>query len=178
MTNKNYSLDTGVSIEPLTQTSLFADSDHIDIDKLLEDIKSYDLNQNSVGNQTSIGQINTLTTDMLTSINTLSLGPYTTGVQNSYIGNSTSNGAVGTINIGTNTGSTWQQSFNFENENEKQITKIVRKELKPIIERLAILEQPSTEVLETFESLKMAYDHYKMLEALMSSEIEKIKNKA
>ncbi len=85
--------------------------------------------------------------------------------------------AVGAWNQTTGTWNTAQSSFAFEDEVEKKIIKIVKKELGPVLSRLAILETPSPEVMEKFESLKMAYEHYKLLEGLMFSEIEKAKTK-
>lgn len=82
-------------------------------------------------------------------------------------------------NTGTSIGTTWQNNgtYSYESPNETQIRSILKKELKPVLERLAILENPNPEVLEIFESLKLAYNHYRTLEALMTSEIEKINKK-
>jgi len=113
--------------------------------------------------------------------NTQGIIPTVAPLPNTIVGT----GTLGTtINIAPNTLGTatgaWnsaQSSFTFEDEVEKKITKIVKKELGPVLSRLAILETPSPEVMEKFESLKMAYEHYKLLEGLMFSEIEKAKTK-
>jgi len=178
--HKNYSLETGISMEPLSQNSLLTDSE-IDVDQLLKSLSTTSVDP------CSNKFLQPLTTDSFTSLTSnsvQSIGSWQTGIYNTAIGTGT------TLTIGTGTGisglgahhgntnSNWQQGiFNFDDENEKRVTKIVRKELKPVMDRLAILEAPSKEVLDAFESLKMAYDHYKMLEALMSTEIEKIKSR-
>jgi len=97
---------------------------------------------------------------------TISIAPNTAGIAS--IGPSTaiggSNGIYGT-----------QSAFDFDSMNDQRVEKIVKKNLKPIQDRLAILETPDAKVLEKFEALKMAYDHYRMLEALMHTEIQKVK---
>lgn len=94
------------------------------------------------------------------------------------IGSANTSG-ISITNTGTAIGTTWQNNgaYSYESPNETQIRSILKKELKPVLERLAILENPDPKVLETFESLKLAYDHYRTLEALMTSEIEKINKK-
>jgi len=71
---------------------------------------------------------------------------------------------------------TWQ-SNTYDYGLESQVRNLVKKELRPVLDRLAILDKPNQEVLDTFESLRLAYEHYRTLEALMISEIEKITKK-
>lgn len=88
-----------------------------------------------------------------------------------------------TITIGTTTTSTsgiyqnnTQGSFDFDGSIERKVERVVKKNIQPILDRLAILENPEPEVMEKFEALKMAYDHYRVLEALMHTEIQKLKS--
>lgn len=80
-----------------------------------------------------------------------------------------------TISNNTYTNTVWTNSQVLgEEELDKKISRAIKKELKPVLVRLAILAEPNPRVLEQFESLKNAYDQYRMLESLMMSEIEKI----
>lgn len=92
---------------------------------------------------------------------------------------------IGISNTGTSTGinsgistlnTNWPNNT-YEYGLESQIKNLVKKELKPVLDRLAILDKPNQEVLDTFESLRLAYEHYRTLEALMITEIEKITKK-
>lgn len=87
--------------------------------------------------------------------------------------------ASGTVlTVATGTGTNWANNTNakmtakgelhLEGDNADLIINGVRLSdtLKAINNRLAIL-QPDPELLEKYESLKQAYDHYRTLEALL-----------
>lgn len=100
---------------------------------------------------------------------TISIAPNTAGIASLGPGTAIGSGS------GIYSTQSTQGAFDFDSINEQRIEKIVKKNLKPIQDRLAILEIPDARVLEKFEALKMAYDHYRMLEALMHTEIQKVK---
>lgn len=187
ITNNSYTISTGRTFDPKEDSQLTFD--------FLEplEIKSIDVNQynNMTGNS-----IPTLDTQMLTSLTTQSIQPLTTlqvgnfnstsPNPNSYnyglnaiggintIGTSGAQGSINlgqTIGIGQGIGSITNDPF----ITEKSVQQIIKKELAPILKRLAIIDDPSPEILEKFFALKEAYNHYKTIEGLLSSEIEKIK---
>jgi len=130
-------------------------------------------NQNSYVNN-SIAPIDptmltTLTTQSLNSLNLSSIPPINTITTNT--------GTINTLNTGSFSNNP-QGTYSFTDSfvTEKTVEKLVKKEIAPILKRLAILDEPSPEILEKFFSLKEAYNHYKTIEGLLYSEIEKLKN--
>lgn len=57
----------------------------------------------------------------------------------------------------------------------EDVERIVDRKIDPVYRRLAILEEPDQRVLDRYQSLREAYDHYRTLEALMYDEIQRIK---
>lgn len=152
MTVPVYSIETGVNLENITNTEL---SSSLDIDDYINDLMKQTITLTNIG----------------------------TGVSTAVSGSSTQTSSLsGLYNPSVHTQSIWpngtnQTSLDLEKELfEKTIAKVVKREVDPILSRLAILESPSPAVLEKFEALKMAYDHYKILEGLMFSELEKSKS--
>lgn len=92
------------------------------------------------------------------------------------IGTSTTTASPNTYSSSQAQGTFGQGSFDFDGSIERKVERVVKKNMQPILDRLAILDTPEPEVMEKFEALKMAYDHYRMLEALMHTEIQKLKS--
>lgn len=159
-------MKTDNSIQPLTTAELSSLEQlipsHIDINQI--PIPSWQYN--SLDSNSNLGLYNTHNPIPPT----ISIAPNTTGISSIAIG-TTIGGSAGLYNSTQSA----QGAFDFDSINEQRVEKIVKKNLKPIQDRLAILETPDQRVLEKFESLKMAYDHYRMLEALMHTEIQKVK---
>jgi len=172
-----------LTVEEITdQLNLFS---QVDVDQIAKPSWYYSSLDSDIGD--TGGLLNSMTSN--TSINTTTVplssitlsSNTTTGA--GYCGNVPSISTIGTITPGTigignngiYTSTTPQSIFDFDSINDQRIEKLIKKNLKPIVDRLAILETPDPEVMEKFEALKMAYDHYRTLEALMHTEIQKIK---
>lgn len=121
----------------------------IDFEKISYPTGHIDMSAISITNTTSVPSLTTITTTGTGSI------PGTT--------------AGGYITTNDLLGSSWLDS--------QEIEKIIDKKLAPVLNRLAILEEPDPRVLTKYESLRTAYEHYRTLEALMMAEIEEIKRK-
>ena len=103
---------------------------------------------------------------------------------NSYVTDNTAVPSIGTITI-TNggTGSILNNHANNQNYgvfedhyvSKKELDTVLDQRLSRIEQRLAILNQPSKPVLDRYESLRTAYEHYCTLEALMYDEIQHLK---
>lgn len=100
------------------------------------------------------------TTAPSTGVLTVKSSPNYTNTYNTTYANTINNG--------------WSGLMGLEDEIDKRIAQALKKELKPVLARLAILEEPDSRVLAQFEALKNAYEQYRLLESLMLSEIEKI----
>lgn len=105
----------------------------------------------------------------------IKIGTSSTGTGN--IGGLTT-ATVPNQNLGSNPHSSqnWGVGINDILVTRSELQRSLDEQLKPIMNRLAILDQPDPRVLEKYESLRTAYDHYRTLEALMFDEIERIKN--
>jgi hypothetical protein len=161
MTNQPNTID---SITLTTGTHY--DQLSLDLDEPQTDINSLISNINS--NAYSFQSIPPLTTTTISNTTSPSITFGQNGIQRMTIG-SNGNLGIGSTNL---SGTLGVESM------EDVVARQVKKQLQPVLSRLAILEEPTQEVLDAFESLKLAYEHYKTLEALMSSEIEKIQSKS
>lgn len=152
--SESFTINTGINIDTSQQLELglnWQSDPNLNIPALTtQDIQLLNLNNLLLNNTYSGNNSPTLTT----------INPHGT-----YTPNSQSTGNV-------NLGSTYDNLFVTHNEFKNLITK----ELEPVKERLAILDHPDPRVLEKFESLRSAYEHYRTMEALMYDEIQRIKN--
>jgi len=158
---ESITLTTGTHFD---QMSLDLDGSGLDFGTLTSN-----MNSNSYVPLTT-ASISSLTNTPILSVssNTGGISFGSNGIQRMTIG---SNGNIG---IGT---TSLSGTLGVEST-EDIVARQVKKQLQPVLSRLAILEEPTQEVLDAFESLKLAYEHYKTLEALMSTEVEKIKSKS
>lgn len=150
----SYTITTGINIDTSSQLDLglnWQSDPNITIPTLTtQDIQLLNLNNLLLNNTYSGNNSPTLTT----------INPHGTSTPNSQSTNS--------INLGAS----YDNLFVTHNELKSLITK----ELEPVKQRLAILDHPDPRVLEKFESLRSAYEHYLTMEALMYDEIRRIKN--
>lgn len=182
-TNNVYTINTGYTFDTTQDEPLNLD--------FLNSIEIKEIDVNQYNNMTS-NSLPTLDTQMLTSLTTQGLQPLTSLTSPSLqIGTSTNpnsynygintigtTGAQGSINLGQTIGIGQTIGNQFSNDlfvTERTVQQIVKKELAPILKRLAIIDDPSPEILDKFFALKEAYNHYKTIEGLLSTEIEKAK---
>ena len=112
-------------------------------------------------------------------LNTQSTGPGSTVGGITTISGNSSGTITGIVNNGTTTGITQLGSgyglYDSGLLSREDIERIVDRKIDPVYRRLAILEEPDQRVLDRYQSLREAYDHYRTLEALMYDEIQRIK---
>lgn len=87
---------------------------------------------------------------------------------------------TGIVNSGVTTGisnsGTGYGLFESSIFSHSEVEGIIDRKLDPIYRRLAILEHPDQRVLDRYQSLREAYEHYRTLEGLMYDEIQRIKS--
>lgn len=113
-------------------------------------------------------------------LNTQSTGPGSTAGGITTINSSSVGTITGIVTNGTTTGINQLGSgyglYDSGLVSREDIERIVDRKLDPVYRRLAILEEPDQRVLDRYQSLREAYDHYRTLEGLMYDEIQRIKS--
>jgi hypothetical protein len=159
MKNNLYELNTGKSLTVDTLES----NEPLKID--LDWINTPSFDYSTLGNQ-------------LNQLSTPSIGSLITTINTNTLGSSAGT-VTGIVSGGTATGinnsATGYGLYEHGLVSREDVERIIDRKLNPIYSRLAILEEPDSGVLEKYQSLREAYEHYLTLEALMYDEIQHLK---
>lgn len=162
MNNNTYQISTGTTLNIDTVELPTLDLSWVNQESFdFSDLSSKSLSGGNISVTTPISTQG-LTTGGITTLNGNSQGTIT-GIVNGGTGTGINNAATGY--------GLYDAGIITRNEAEE----IIDRKLKPIYRRLAILEEPDARVLERYQSLREAYEHYRTLEGLMYDEIQRIK---
>lgn len=156
MKNNVYELNTGTSLTVDTLDS----NEPLKIN--LDWINTPSFDYSTLKSQSTQSSVDSLITTTNTNTPALSAGTITGIVS-------------GGISTGINNSGTGYGLYENGLISREDVERIIDRKLNPIYKRLAILEEPDSRVLEKYQSLREAYEHYLTLEALMYDEIQHLK---